>query len=130
MSYLIDTCTFIDLLTGKLSEAARDWLATNAEAGLTKTSSVVYHELLFGTSTPKTQKTIEDLLQDWAILPVDQVVAAQAATIRRLSKARGGNLGMADALITATAQLHELRVVTSDARGFPKDKVLNLREIE
>lgn len=130
MSYLIDTCTFIDLLTGKLSEAARDWLAKNAEVGLTKTSSIVYHELLFGAATPKTQKTIEDLLQGWAILPVDQTVAAQAATIRRLSKARGENLGLADALIAATAQLHGLRVVTSDAKGFPMEMALNLREVE
>ena len=82
MSYLIDTCAIIDLLTGKLSKMARDWLATNAEAGLTKTSAVVYHELLFGANTPKTQKAIENLLQDWIIIPVDQAVAAQAATIR------------------------------------------------
>ncbi len=130
MSYLIDTCAIIDLLTGKLSKMARDWLATNAEAGLTKTSAVVYHELLFGANTPKTQKAIEDLLQDWIIIPVDQAVAAQAATIRRLSKIKGESLGMADALIAATAQLHELKVVTSDIRGFPQDKVLNLREID
>ena len=46
MGYLIDTCVFIDLLMDKLPEAGRDWLATNAEAGLTKTSCIVYHELI------------------------------------------------------------------------------------
>ena len=128
--YLIDTCAIIDLLTGKLSKMARDWLASNAEVGLTKTSAVVYHELLFGSNTPKTQRIIEDLLRDWTILPVDQTVASRAATIRRLSKAKGETIGMADALVAATAQLHELKIVTSDLRGFPKDKSLNLRDLD
>jgi hypothetical protein len=130
MSYLIDTCAIIDLLTGKLSKMARDWLASNAEAGLTKTSAVVYYELLFGSNTPKTKRIVEDLLRDWTILPVDQTVASRAATIRRLSKAKGETIGMADALIAATAQLHELKIVTSDLRGFPKDKSLNLRDLD
>ena len=129
LGYLIDTCVFIDLLMDKLPEAGRDWLATNAEAGLTKTSCIVYHELLFGANTYKAHKEVEDLLRGWTILPVDQAVAARAAIIRRRWKTGGENLGMADALVAATAELHELKVVTSDTKGFPKESVINLREI-
>ena len=129
MDYLIDTCVFIDLLMDKLPEAGRIWLATNARAGLAKTSSIVYNELLFGANTSKAHQEVEDLLRGWTILSVDRVVAAQAATLRRLRKTRGENMGMADALVTATAELYELQVVTSDVKGFPKANVINLREI-
>ncbi len=129
MGYLIDTCVFIDLLMDKLPEAGRDWLATNAEAGLTKTSCIVYHELLFGATTSKAHQEVDDLLRGWIILPVDQTVAAQAATLRRPGKAKGENLGMADALVAATAELYELKLVTSDVKGFTKESVINLREM-
>jgi len=129
LGYLIDTCVFIDLLMDKLPETGRNWLAVNAGAGLAKTSSIVYHELLFGADTSKAHKEVADLLRGWTILPVDQAVAAQAAILRRLGKARGEKMGIADALVAATAELHKLKVVTSDVKGFPKESVINLREI-
>ena len=36
---------------------------------------------------------------------------------------------MADALVAATAELYELKLVTSDVKGFTKESVINLREM-
>ncbi|MDI6631315.1 MAG: type II toxin-antitoxin system VapC family toxin [Thermoanaerobacteraceae bacterium] len=129
MGYLIDTCIFIDLLMGKLSEPARKWLTAHAAAGLTKTSVVVYHELLFGAATPKAQKAVGELLGGWEILPVDAKTAAEAASIRRKQRAAGKILGMADSLIAATVKLHNLKLVTADLKGFPEIETVNLRDL-
>jgi len=115
MVYLIDTCVFIDHLTGRLSPDASGWLVQVAASGEAATSAVVYHELLFGARTPRARATVKKLLGAWDVLPVDRRVAERAAAIRREQAGKGKTIGVADSFIAATALLHGLKVVTGKA---------------
>jgi len=119
MVYLIDTCVFIDHLTGRLSPDASGWLVQVAASGEAATSAVVYHELLFGARTPRARATVKKLLGAWDVLPVDRRVAERAAAIRREQAGKGKTIGVADSFIAATALLHGLKVVTGNVRDFP-----------
>jgi len=67
-------------------------------------------------------------LEDWLegilarfgdrVLPVDGVVARRAGEIEDAAIARGRNPGLADVLIAATADRHELMVATANFRHF------------
>ncbi|WP_027357150.1 type II toxin-antitoxin system VapC family toxin [Desulfofundulus thermocisternus] len=119
MGYLIDTCVLIDHLTGRLSPDAGAWLEQVVASGSAATSVIVYHELLYGARTEKARTAVEKLLEAWEMLPVDRRVAGRAAEIRRDQAAKGRTLGMADCLIAATAELRNLKVVTSNVKDFP-----------
>jgi len=119
MAYLIDTCVFIDHLTGRLSPKASAWLERVAASGAAATSAIVWYELLYGARTAKARDAVEKLLEAWEVLPVDRAVAGRAAAMRRDQASRGVTLSMADALIAATAELRGLAVVTGNVRDFP-----------
>jgi hypothetical protein len=119
MAFLIDTCILIDHLTDRLPPDTSAWLEHAVASGLVSTSVIVYHELLYGARTEKARAAVEELLRAWCLLPVDREVARRAAAIRRDQAAQGRTLGMADCLITATAELNGLKVVTSNVKDFP-----------
>lgn len=130
MGYLIDTCVFIDHLTGRLPSAASAWLERTAASGDAVTSVVVCHELFFGARTAKAQAAVKRLLAAWEVLPVDRRVAERAAEIRRDQAVEGITIGMSDALIAATAEIHGLRVVTANTKDFPTVPVVHPNEVE
>lgn len=129
MAYLIDTCILIDHLTGRLSPAASTWLEQVISSGTAATSVIVYHELLFGARTAKAQAAVKKLLEAWEMLPVNLKIAERAAGIRREQAAQGKTLGMADCLIAATAELHNLKVVTANVKDFPTVTALHPESI-
>ncbi|MBX3571878.1 MAG: PIN domain-containing protein [Mesorhizobium sp.] len=51
-------------------------------------------------------------------LPVDTAIASLAGEIEDAAIARGRSPGLADVLIAATARVHDLTVLTSNARHF------------
>lgn len=125
MGYLIDTCVLIDHLTGRLPEGVSAWLEKVVSSGGALTSAIVYHELLTGARTPKAQKTVKTLLENWEIIPVDSTIAEFAAMLRRGWAAEGKTMSMADSLIAATASLRGMKVVTSNLKDFPSSIALS-----
>lgn len=119
MAYLIDTCVFIGFLTARLPEEASGWLEELVISGFACTSAVVYHELLAGASTIKARKAIDKITAPLDIVPVDKIIAAEAASIRRVWRNKGKTLNMADTLIGATAKLRDLVVLTCNLKDFP-----------
>jgi predicted nucleic acid-binding protein len=119
MTYLVDTCVLIDHLTGRLPSAVQGMLERLVAAGEVCTSAVVYHELMTGAQTTRAREAVEHLLAAWEVLPVDVVVARDAAGIRRRRRAQGRTIAMADALIAATARVHHLTVMTGNVKDFP-----------
>lgn len=119
MAYLIDTCVFIDYLTERLPEATSKWLEEIVVSGMACTSAIVYHELLTGASTDRAKKIVEDLIASIETIPIDQKIAAEAASLRLAWRKEGKTLSMADALIGATAKLKDCVVVTGNTKDFP-----------
>lgn len=100
---LVDTDVLIDHLRGHHRFApGKDDLHV---------SSVTRAELFAGR--PAEEIRVRRLLDPFTELPVDRPVAERAGRLRRASK-----LGMADALIAATALQHRLTLVTRHDADF------------
>ncbi|MGB9848812.1 MAG: type II toxin-antitoxin system VapC family toxin [Moorellaceae bacterium] len=125
MGYLIDTCVLIDHLTGRLTPEVTSWLEAAILSGAAVTSVIVYHELFTGARTPKAQKAVMSLLENWEIIPVDREIAGTAAALRREWAEKGKAMGMADSLIAASALVRGMKVVTSNLRHFPTSVALS-----
>jgi predicted nucleic acid-binding protein len=74
-------------------------------------STVTRAELFAGRGTEEAK--VRRLLDPFSELPVDRAVAERAGRIRRAAK-----IGMADALIAATAIQHRLTLVTRNTSDF------------
>lgn len=79
-------------------------------------SRIVWTELLAGEPV-HSHGTVERLIAPVEVVEVDEAVARQAAVIRSETK-----LKLLDALILATARVHDAVLVTRNTRDFPADQ--------
>lgn len=78
-------------------------------------SLVTWMEVMVGTDENDT--LTEDFLQSYFItLPITQNIAEQAVIVRKQQRIK-----LPDAIIKATAQVHNALLVTRNTRDFPKD---------
>lgn len=130
--FLLDTNVLSDVIS-RVPEPVDllRWLDDNAH--LCFVSAISVHELEFGAARLALKKSVEDRLQAanylrWnthlltmfsgRILLVKQHTLLRAAALRARAGQLGGDIGLADAIIAATADILGLYVVTRNARHF------------
>jgi len=118
--YLVDTDVIIDVLRG--IEEAKCYLLKLAEGGIA-VSTVTVAELFSGKETrdPVKREKILRLLRHFEVIPVDKEIAILAGEIRR-----DYGLHLGDAVISATAIVHGLTVVTGNVKHFSRVEGLSL----
>jgi predicted nucleic acid-binding protein len=114
LGLLIDTDVVIDYLRG-LPEAVA--YLENLEEALF-ISAVTVGELYAGIREGKERAALEIFLQGFEIVPVDDEIAKHGGLFRRdFGKSHG--VGLADALIAASAEVHRLDLVSLNRKHFP-----------
>jgi predicted nucleic acid-binding protein len=107
---LFDTNILLDLIKG--IEAARIELSRYEDRAI---SIVTVIEVLVGT-TPATEAKERALLAEFALVPLDGLVAEETAILRRLHRVK-----LPDAIIWASARLQGRLLVTRNTKDFPAD---------
>ena len=111
MRAVFDTNILVDYLNGV--KAAKTELDKYTHPMV---SIVTWMEVLVGAVGDEEETLIKRFLQRFAIIPIDEPLAAEAVQIRRQHKIR-----LPDAIIWATARREECPLVTRNTRDFPKD---------
>ncbi len=111
---LLDTDIIIEYLRGSVS-------AVKYVEGLTEDlllSAVTVAELWSGVKGEEEERTLDHFLLAFKIVPIDEAIAKRGGTLRRKYRP-GHGTGLADALIAATAEQEEARLITFNVRHYP-----------
>ena len=118
MSYLVDTNIISELCRRLPDENVLRWArSVNAVA----ISAVTVEEIYFGLAwhpNARVMTWMEAFLQRHEILPVSPGIASSGGRMRGRFAAQGIVREQADMLIAATAQAHQLTLVTRNTRDF------------
>lgn len=130
--YLLDTSFLSAFAPDRppLPPCVQSWIAEQRKHGLWYISSIVVLEVERGLA--KLRRTgglakagrigswFDALLAefDQRVLPVDRLIAKEAGRLEDVAIALGRSPGLADALIAATARMHDLSVLTANSRHF------------
>jgi predicted nucleic acid-binding protein len=116
---LVDTDVFIDFLRG-YHEAVK-YVSNNAEDIVISVISTA--ELYARVKGDKEKQELRMFLNLFPVLEVTEEIA-QIAGLYKKEFFKSHNLGLADALIAATAFIHGLNLITLNCKDFPMFKDL------
>jgi hypothetical protein len=111
---VFDTTILVDHLRGH--EEARQYIKFVDEAKWT--SVMTRAELFAGVFDEKERRQVEGLLSVFRVREVTAPIAEQGGYFKRDYQPSHGT-GLADALIAATAEVHDARLVTLNEKHFP-----------
>lgn len=111
---LLDTCVVIDVLRGH--EAAIAFVESLAEAP--SVSAITVTEIVAGCRNAQERRQIDKLFSHYDVREVGLEIASLAGEfIRQYGRSHGTD--PLDALIAATARVHELQLATLNLKHFP-----------
>lgn len=111
---LIDTDVLIDYLRGQ--PQAFDFLESRTEVLLISTMTIA--ELYAGVRDGKEMEALNQLIRAFQVVPIDDNISIKGGLYRRdYGKSHG--MGLADAIIAATAELNGVTLVTLNQKHFP-----------
>jgi predicted nucleic acid-binding protein len=111
---LIDTDVLIDYLRGQADAVA--YLESLTEPLLM--SVVTVAELYSGVREGDERKALDIFITVFELVPIDEEIAVRGGLFRRDYR-KSHNVGLADALIAATAEVRKATLVTLDRKHFP-----------
>lgn len=112
--FLVDTDVMVDFLRG--DSKAVDFIKNAADR--VALSVIVCAELYSGARDEKDRHALDGLLEHFSIFPVQADIARDGGLLRKqYGKSHG--VGLADALIAATAIHYGLDLKTCNVRHFP-----------
>jgi predicted nucleic acid-binding protein len=112
---LIDTDVLVEYLRGRVK--AGEWLESQDAADFV-VSAITVAELFAGVKGVRETQVLDRFLLAVEVLPATEQIGRLAGQYRRDYGPRHG-IGLADALIAATAALHYAALVTFNRRHFP-----------
>jgi predicted nucleic acid-binding protein len=119
MTLLCDTNVISELVRRTPNPGVLAWATTRSSFAL---SVITVEEVLFGLSWRPSARLeawfAETLVPRCDIFPITDAIARRAGRLRGGFSARGEVRTQADMLIAATAQVHQLTLVTRNVRDF------------
>lgn len=118
MHWLLDTNIISELARREPDAGVLRWAAA---AGAVTLSVVTVEEIEYGLAwrpNPRIAAWFEGFFSTAQVLPVSAAIARRAGALRGSLAVRGQVRTQADMLIAATAQVHQLTVVTRNLRDF------------
>lgn len=118
--YLIDTNAVIDYLNNKLPDPASELL----DSIVAKISVITRMELLSWPGANKKQTAVlNDFIEASEVFSLEEPIILKAIEIRKETKTK-----LPDAIIAATAMVHQLTLITRNTKDFEKVSGLELME--
>ncbi|MEA5516997.1 type II toxin-antitoxin system VapC family toxin [Nodularia sp. UHCC 0506] len=119
MTFLCDTNIISELARPQPNSGVLRWAASVTSITL---SVITIEEILYGlTSKPhiRIQNWFDNFLENYCqILPITTEIAKRSGELRGQLKVIGKTHTQADMMIAATAQIHQLTLVTRNIRDF------------
>jgi predicted nucleic acid-binding protein len=112
--YLLDTDVLIEYLRGR--QQAAEFL--EGIKGELMISAITVAELVSGVHGSKEMEALDQFMLAFQVVPIDDRLARQGGLIRQQFHPSHG-IGLADALIAATALDREAQLVTFNRRHYP-----------
>jgi predicted nucleic acid-binding protein len=107
---LYDTNILVDYLSGVA--AAKALLTDDPDPAI---SLITWMEILIGAADDEEMDALRSWLDRFEVCPIEPVVAERAVTLRRHRRIR-----LPDAIIQATAEVHNRLLFTRNTRDFPE----------
>lgn len=129
MRYLLDTCVLSDFVKGDINTIRQIKNCSPSELAI---SVLTIMEIEYGTllipdrRSFSIKKIITDFTNAIKIIPLNNEIALEAASIRANLHKQGKSIGYYDILIGATAAFHNLTMITSNVKEFNKIEMLKI----